>query len=512
MGRPATLRVDIVTDAKTKGIDQAEGRFGKLGSSAKKFGKVAALGVAAAGAATVAFAAKSVQAASRVQQSYGALDTVFGKHAKQVKAYAAGAADSVGLAKGEYAELASVVGSQLQNMGQSQKASAKNSDALIRKGADLAATYGGSVSDAISAVSSLMRGEADPIERYGVSIKKADVNARLAEQGLTGLTGKALKQAEAQALLSLLNEQTAKTTGAFSRESNTLAGQQERLKAKFENVQAAVGAKLIPALVLLLVWLQEKVLPAARRMGAYLQEKFGPTLARVGQFIVQKVVPAAQSLLHWFVDKIVPGLQRAVVPILTAVREGVAKLSAKFSENEGSIRKVVDVARKLYEWYANKVLPILGKLAGKGITATFSVLGTLVDWLGKIVTAAQNIVDAVQDAIDAIDDFMDKAHDALTIDIPGIDLAATYTHGLVPIAGGVGSLDRRAPYANAAASMAGSWSSIRGAGARAPIAGGVYIDRRDYSHTELNGVMDADDLVRKLDTARARRQRALGNR
>jgi len=514
MGRPATLRVDIVTDARKaqQGIDQTESRFGKMGRSAAKFGKFAAAGLAGVGLAAGALAVKSVQSASRVQQAFGALDTVYGKHAAQVKKYAAGAADSVGLAKSEYAELASVVGSQLQNMGVSQGKSVKASDSLIRKGADLAATYGGSVADAVSAVSSLMRGEADPIERYGVSIKKADINARLARDGLTGLTGKAKKQAETQALLTLLNEQTAKSTGAFARESNTLAGQQERLKAKFENVKAAIGAKLIPALTRLLVWFSEKVAPAARRLGAQLAEKLGPSLQRLGTFIMTKVVPAARQLLHWFVEKIVPGLQRSVKPIIDSVREGVAKLSAKFRDNKGSIQDVVAVAKKLYEWYANKVLPILGKLAGKGITGTFTVLATLVDWLGKIVQAAKDIKDAVQGAIDKIDKFISKARDAVTFDVPGVDFAATYTIGGVPLSGGVGSLDRRAPYANAAASMSGAWSSIAGAGPAGLAAGGVYIDRRDQSQTTLQGVMDADDLLRKLDAARSRRDRRVGVR
>src|SRR4029077_17622360 len=57
-------------------------------------------------------------------------------------------------------------------------------DDLINLGADLAATYGGTTSEAVSALSALLRGERDPIERYGVSLKQADVDAQLLATGI----------------------------------------------------------------------------------------------------------------------------------------------------------------------------------------------------------------------------------------------------------------------------------------------------------------------------------------
>ena len=46
---------------------------------------------------------------------------------------------------------------------------------LVGLGADLAAQFGGSSADAVAALSSLLRGETDPIEKYGVAIKQADI-------------------------------------------------------------------------------------------------------------------------------------------------------------------------------------------------------------------------------------------------------------------------------------------------------------------------------------------------
>ncbi|MDK6900440.1 hypothetical protein, partial [Streptococcus agalactiae] len=113
-------------------------------------------------------------------------------------------------------------------------------------GSDLAATYGGETSEAVQALSALMRGEADPIERYGVSIKKNDINARMAKEGLTGLTGAALKQAETQTMLKMLYEQTSDAQGQFKRETDSEAGSRQILNAQYENTKAKLGETLLP--------------------------------------------------------------------------------------------------------------------------------------------------------------------------------------------------------------------------------------------------------------------------
>jgi phage-related protein len=212
-----------------------------------KFGKVAAAVGIAAGAAIVAIGAKSIKSASELQQNMGAMESVFKDNSKQMEAWANKAASSVGLAKSEYAGLATVLGSQLKNMGVATDQLAGQTDGLIRMGADLSAQFGGSTSEAVSALSSLLRGERDPIERYGVSINQAAINAKLAEMGLSGLTGEAAKNANLQATLALLTAQTADSMGAFSREATTLAGSQQRLAAGTENLYATLGTALLPA-------------------------------------------------------------------------------------------------------------------------------------------------------------------------------------------------------------------------------------------------------------------------
>src|SRR5699024_4545988 len=96
------------------------------------------------------------------------------------------ASTAVGLSSRAYQESAAVLGAQLQNLGFAGDQLVGTTDGLIALGADLAATFGGTTQEAVNALSAAFRGERDPIERYGVSIKQTQVNAWLAANGMSG--------------------------------------------------------------------------------------------------------------------------------------------------------------------------------------------------------------------------------------------------------------------------------------------------------------------------------------
>lgn len=254
MAKPIVISILADASGVGRGTRQAEGFLGRLGRRAGQAAKV--VGVAAAGA-VVAVGVSAVGAASEAEQSIGATEKIYGRYADSVIEKSEQAAQAVGLSANEYRELSNGLGAMLKNAGTPMDELAGKTDRLVGLGADLAATFGGTTSEAVAAVSSLMRGEADPIERYGVSIKQSDVNARLAAQGLTGLTGAQLKQAEATARLSLLYEQTADAQGQFRREASTFAGQQQRLTAQWEDAKATLGGRLLPVLTRVLGYLNE---------------------------------------------------------------------------------------------------------------------------------------------------------------------------------------------------------------------------------------------------------------
>ena len=263
-GKSAVLSVRIIADAAkaAAGFKEAEGEVAsfeskvtsKLGMTREQIDKVAVASGAAA-AAYGAFAVDAMKSASDLEQATGAVHAVFKDQADGVMEMADKAAQAVGLSAAEYANSSAIMASQLGNMGVAQDEVAGQTDELIRLAADLSSMYGGTTAEAIESISSLLRGERDPIEKYAVSIKQADINARLAAEGLDGLEGEAAKQAETQATLALLFEQSADAQGNFARETDTAAGATQIARAEWENAKATLGEQFLPVAVQAADWL-----------------------------------------------------------------------------------------------------------------------------------------------------------------------------------------------------------------------------------------------------------------
>lgn len=200
-----------------------------------------------AGAALGALGMQAFNLASDFEQATGAVESVFGEASGQIMQLSEDAATSVGLAKGEYASMAAVLGASLKNMGISQDQLSGTTSNLISTGADMAAMFGGTTADAVDALGAALRGETDPLERYGISIKQATVDAAMAERGLDNLEGSAADLARTQTLLSLITEQAGPALGTFSREADTSAGSMQIMKAELSNTATELGAALLPA-------------------------------------------------------------------------------------------------------------------------------------------------------------------------------------------------------------------------------------------------------------------------
>lgn len=317
-------------------------------------------------AAVIGFGKSVIDAASDAEQAMGSVDAVFKGNAGAVKSWSDQSAKSIGLSKTEYQTLATTIGAQLKNAGTSMSDLAPKTNDLITMGADLAAQYGGSTSDAVSALSSLLKGERDPIEKYGVSITAAAVAAKKAEMGLSGLTGQADAAATQQATLALLTTQTADALGANAREAETTAGKQARLTAAWKDAQATIGAALLPAFTSL--------------MGA-------------ASDLLPKLVPIATALAD-----LVTAASKLPVPVLAG---GVAL--AAFMKYSGTVQKTLkgmgDGTIKAGEGFKS-----LGKSMAKGaaIGAAVAVVGSIADSFADIGRQAEAQKAKVNELADTI--------------------------------------------------------------------------------------------------------------
>jgi hypothetical protein len=240
------LRIKVLADATAAaaGLDKAQQSTSKWQQGLKK----AALPAAAAGAALIALGKKSLDAASDLQQSQGAIEAVFGKNAKAVEKNSNSAAKTMGLSASAYQNYAALVGTALQNAGFSVAQSVEESNKVMQRGADLSALYGGTTADAVEAINAAVsRSEFDPLEKYGVTLNMTAVNAILAAKGQDKLTGAALNTAKKQAILEEVYKQSSKAAGQYAREADSASGSQQTMAAEATNAAAALGTILLPA-------------------------------------------------------------------------------------------------------------------------------------------------------------------------------------------------------------------------------------------------------------------------
>lgn len=359
--------------------DRTESKLGKLGSGMKKFGAVAAAGIAVAGTAAVAGGKYFFDLGARLEQMEAKANTVFGNQIGMVDKWASKTAHAMGLTSREATGLAANFGDLLIPMGFTRKQAAGMSTDVVGLSGALSQWSGGtkSAADVSEILAAAMLGETDGLKSLGIAISAADIEARLLTTGQDKLTGAARQQAEAQAIQALIFEKSTDAQAAFAAGGSPLLSAQSKLKAIFGEVRDDLAVKLVPMFVKTADFLVVKLGPALGKAGKWAKEHLLPPLKAVGAFIKDKVMPAAKEFgekvlngLRGFIDNVSDSLKDNK-PFLTAIWEGMKKLG------DFVFTKVIPAIGKL----AEKVLPILGDAIGKGIkilkvlTIGFTYLG-----------------------------------------------------------------------------------------------------------------------------------------
>lgn len=245
----AQVRLDEANRKAKDSTSGLAGAFNKVKDAGSKIGNFAQQHQVQAGVAVgalVGLGKATTDYAAEAEQSYGAVESIFKQQGDLINNYSKQAADAVGMSGNEYREQAAYMGAMLKNQGVPMQELAGKTQELVALGADLASMYGGTTSEAVEALGATLRGETDPIERYGVSIKEADIKAKMAAMGLEELDGEQGKLNKSTALLALLTEQTADAQGNFARETDTAAHKQQVANAKLADAKEAIGTGLLP--------------------------------------------------------------------------------------------------------------------------------------------------------------------------------------------------------------------------------------------------------------------------
>jgi len=239
------INIPIITSFVNTGVQAADKQL-------KKFGTSAAAVAGAVGGLSIAFGTvksvigPAITAASNLQESMQKVNVIFGKGAGEVEKFAASAARSLGQSKQSVLDAAGAFGTFGKAAGLSGQDLAVFSNDFTTLSTDLASFNNTSPEEAVQAIGAALRGEAEPLRRFGVLLNDATLKQEALNLGIYDGKGALTAQQKILAAQAAIYKQTTDAQGDFLRTSDGLANSQRTLSAEFANLQAELGQKLLP--------------------------------------------------------------------------------------------------------------------------------------------------------------------------------------------------------------------------------------------------------------------------
>jgi hypothetical protein len=238
----ATGKLDkSLTSINDTGV-RTQRRMTELGESAKSFAKVAA------GLAIGDFLRRGVQSAGDMETAMRGLTRVLGEAtATDIQTWIEDNGDALNLSQAAAVDAArglSVYAKQLSAIGGDSE---KFTTDLITMSSELAAFNAADPAEVLIAMQSALRGEFDPLERFGVALTAAKVQAEALSSGLIQTGEDMTNAAKIQATYNLLLEDGAFATGSIADSQGTLSGNMADFQQTVADLATTLGQALLPA-------------------------------------------------------------------------------------------------------------------------------------------------------------------------------------------------------------------------------------------------------------------------
>lgn len=254
----------------SKNLDDLKGK----GSETSKgfdmsFGKIAGA-VGGAYAAVMSFSESfkfvgdSIKKASDLAETMNKVNVIFGSSAGSVADFASNAVEKLGMTRQEALDGAStfaVFGKASGLAGDSLVGFSKN---LVQLSTDFASFYNTSPEEAIQAIGAALRGESEPIRKYGVLLDDATLKAEAMKLGLYDGTGALDAQAKSLAAYNAILGQSGIAQGDFANTSDSLSNQLKIATASFAELKTEIGEQLQPVAKAFVEFLNADMIPALR--------------------------------------------------------------------------------------------------------------------------------------------------------------------------------------------------------------------------------------------------------
>lgn len=191
----------------------------------------------------------ATEAASALNESASKMRTIFGDSARDIEDFGADSAQALGMSTRAAYDAASQMAVFGKSAGLAGDDLTEFSTDMVQLAADFASFFDTSPEDAVTAIGAALRGESEPIRRYGVLLDDATLKQRAFEMGLISTTKDALTpQTKALAAQKEILAQAGDAAGDYARTAGDAANSQRTATAEFENARAALGEALLPLL------------------------------------------------------------------------------------------------------------------------------------------------------------------------------------------------------------------------------------------------------------------------
>jgi hypothetical protein len=373
-----TLKLEVLAETTqfVKGMDKANATtksFGdKLGDFAKKAGIALAAVGAAAGLMAIKIGKEAVAAASDLAETVSKVDVIFGDTAKNIEAFGAKAAASLGQTRTQAMNAAATFGIFGKSAGLAGEELTSFSTEFVTLASDLASFNNTSVDQAITALGAALRGESEPIRAFGVLLNDATLKAKAMEMGIYSGTGTLTAQQKVLAAHKVILEQTTDAQGDFARTADGMANSQRILTARLDEAKIVLGQALLPVALSVVNLFNDKFLPVIEKLAA----SFGGSTGLVQQ--TKDFINTARN---------------ALAPILEALRNAFDRVSVAMEHNKDDIKAVTDLFRTMADFFVKYIVPIIKYQlvqAIEGIGIAFSVVLKIIGPVVSVISSAIN--------------------------------------------------------------------------------------------------------------------------
>ena len=244
--------LNIVSEFDSKGIKLAQRQFQQLEKTSDKVAFAMKRSMVPATAALTTLAAvafKATKMASDLNEETSKAQQIFGDASDSIIAFSNTAALKLGQSKTEALKAAGTFGVLGQAAGLTGTDLTAMSIKFTKLASDLASFNNTSPEDAVLALGAGLRGEAEPLRRYGVLLDDATLRQKALDLELVKSTKEALTpQIKSLAAQAVILEKTALQQGNFALTAKDAANQQRTFTAKLKDLQTQMGVLFLPVL------------------------------------------------------------------------------------------------------------------------------------------------------------------------------------------------------------------------------------------------------------------------